>query len=93
MGIVGSYTKQPREVLDYDISFEDFIESGDSLVSADVSVSPAGLTIDSHLVIGDRVKVWLSGGTNGVTYKVTALVTTDFGRTKEDEIKVKVKEV
>jgi hypothetical protein len=37
-------------------------------------------------------KVYTSGGTDGVTYKITATVTTTGGRVKQAEIKVKVKE-
>ena len=38
------------------------------------------------------VKVTLSGGTDGTTYKVTATLTTVSGLKKEAEIKIKVKE-
>jgi hypothetical protein len=36
------------------------------------------------------VKIWAYGGTNGVTYKVTALVSSNGGRIREAEIKIKV---
>ena len=40
-----------------------------------------------------RVKVWVQGGQHGVTYKVTLLIDTDFGRRDECELMFKIKEV
>jgi len=48
--------------------------------------------VSSNLVAG-VAKVWLSGGTTGTTYKITATLTTTGGRIKQHEILVKVKEV
>ncbi len=90
--ILGSYIKQPADVLDYDIDYMDFLSDGDSISAKSVAVSPNGLTIDSSAIFGTRVKVWLSGGTNGITYKVTVTATTTDGRVKQDEFKVKVKD-
>jgi hypothetical protein len=50
------------------------------------------LTIDLVVLTNGVVKVWTSGGTDGVTYKITATLTTVGGRTKQAEIRVKVKE-
>ncbi len=40
-----------------------------------------------------RVKVWLSDGIDGVTYKLTLTIETEDGRVKEVDFKIKVKEV
>lgn len=90
--ILGSYVKQPADVLDYDVDYTDFLNGEDTLSTKTVTVSPTGLTVDSSVIAGDRVKVWLSGGTNGITYKVTVTATTTDGRVKQDEFKVKVKD-
>lgn len=98
-----TFTKQPTEILPYDIDFELWlagITGGDEIESATCSVvsassgSTAALTIDSVLLIADtaRVKVWVSGGTNGVTYKLTLIMLTSAGRRKEVDFRVKIKE-
>ncbi len=42
----------------------------------------------------DRIaKIWIGAGTDGVTYTVTAVLTTDLGRVEEVDFKIKVKEL
>ena len=91
--ILGSFSKQPVEVLDYDIDCSEWIVSDDVLASAVATVDGTGLTIDSVLVSTPRVKVWLSGGTNGSSHKITVTITTDDGRVKQVEFRVRVKDV
>lgn len=92
MAILGRFTKQPGEVQDYDVSFVDWLAAlTDTAVSHTVTVD-AGLTLDSSVLTDGVVKAWLRGGTDGTSYKVTVTVVTAVGRTKEDEIVVKVKE-
>lgn len=93
MSILGNFTKQPVDVVDYDIDYSEWLSAQDNVQSCDVSVSPAGLTLGQVFVNDPCVKIWVSGGTNGVTYKVTATTTTADGRVKEDEFRVRVKEV
>lgn len=95
MTIVGTYYKQPVEVLDYDVDFSIWMPSGDVIDLATATVSPSGgLEIDSvtAVVPDNYVKVWVSGGTSGVTYKVECTVTTDDGRVKQAEINIAVKD-
>lgn len=97
MAVLEKYTKQPAERLDYDIDFASLFLSalGDTApgpAGLEVTCEPVGLTVDDSLLTAGKVKVWLSGGTSGTTYKVTARVTTTAGRVKEAEIAVKVKE-
>ena len=90
--LLGSINKQPAEVIDYDVTYERFLKgSTDTLASANVDVTPSGLSASP--TVGDRVKLWLSGGTHLTTYKVTVTTTTQDGRVKQDEIKVKVKDI
>ena len=102
--IIGKHTKQPAETLDYDCEFQDFLSDGDTLVTdgsspaipvpLDVSVSPAGLTLGPTWVLADgtTVKQWVSGGVDGVKYKVTLTVTSGVGRVVQVEFYVAVKE-
>lgn len=91
--ILGNFTKQPVDVLDYDVDYSEWLSDNDNVQSAEISVTPTGLTVDSHFVNDPRVKINLSGGTDGVTYKVTVTATTTDGRIKQDEFKIKVKEI
>ena len=100
--ILGRFTKQPAETLDYDIDFTEFLADGDLLVTTgdppvpeplSVTVLPAGLTLGPTVVLGGlKVKQWVSGGTNGVSYKVTLTLTSNAGRVKQVEFVVRVKD-
>lgn len=93
MPILETFQKQPADVQDYDIDFSEYLSAlTDTAASAVVEAEP-GITVVNHLIIGTRVKVWLSGGTSGVRYKVTVRLTTTGGRTKEVEIRLVVREV
>ena len=92
MAILNTYTKQAADHLDYDIEYEDFLSTGDSVLSGTVSVSPSGLTIDPPLVVGTTLKLWVSGGTVGTTYKADVTMTTAQGRIKQDELRFRIKE-
>jgi len=99
---IGRFYKQPAETLDYDIEFSEFLADGDTLVTTgdpavpvplDVTVVPSGLMLGPTVVInGTRVKQWLSGGTNGVSYKITLTLTSNAGRVKQVEFVVRVKD-
>ena len=93
MAIIGTMVKQPAEVLDYDIDFSSWLPN-DFIVSATVTATPAtNLAIDSFGVFDQTwVKIWLSGGADGVKYKVEVTATTDDGRVKQAEFYVSVKE-
>jgi hypothetical protein len=87
--------KQPSEVLDFDIIADKRLTDDDSIVSAGATFSGP----DSNLVImrvtwsGTVAKVWLSGGTDGCTYKVTVEILTANGRQIESEFYVQVKDI
>ncbi len=100
--ILGRFYKQPAETLDYDIDFSEFLSDGDLIVTTgtppvpsplNVSVTPSGMTLGPTFVLnGKVVKQWLSGGTNGVKYKVTLTITSNAGRVKQVEFVVRVKD-
>ena len=92
MAILGKATKQPIEVQDYDVSFVDWLAALTDTAASHTVTAETGITVDSSTLTAGVVKVWLSGGTDGTTYKITAKIVTTGGRTKEDEFKVRVKE-
>lgn len=91
--ILATVEKQPADVLDYDVAYDQWLTEDDTVQSATAEVDLPGLTVDLTYINPTFVKVWLSGGADGVTYKVTVTSVTQGGRTKQDEFKVKVKEV
>jgi len=90
---LGSVNKQPAERFSYTITYEDALTPGDNIQTATATVFPAGLTIENVGVYDPRVKFWASGGTDGVAYKVTVTANTADGRTFQDEVVLKVKEI
>lgn len=94
MALLGSMTKQSREVLDFDFDYATVLTArADTLATKTVEVLPAGLTITSSTIIGDKIKVIVSAGTNATSYKVTVLATTTAGLVFEDEITILVDDV
>ncbi len=95
MPILAKFEKQPSDVQDFDIDYTEWLAGIDDTATGpgglDVVVEP-GLTLLAGTLTDGVVKVWVSGGTDGTTYKITSIVTTDGGRIKTAEIKVKVKD-
>ena len=90
----GTFPKQPIEVIDYDLDYSDWLTPGDNVQSAQVTVSPTGeLTVDNVFINDPRVKLWLSAGTHGTVYKLTVTMTTADGRVRQDEFKIRVRDM
>jgi hypothetical protein len=107
---VKTFTKQPREILAYDLDLSqwfaviigDDIEAAACEIVSATSGAISELSIDQIVIVESnpsspgspayRVKVWLSGGLDGVTYKLRATVDTEGGRRKEVDFKLKVKD-
>lgn len=102
--------KQPSEVHDADVRFDKYFSDdatqGDYIVSAVVTVEPAGLVLGPTPrpiysiipgpidgIAAHAVKVWYGGGTSGVSYKITVLATTNAGRIEEEDFTVRVQAV
>ncbi|CDS48906.1 Phage protein [Polaromonas sp. CG9_12] len=95
MPILAKFEKQPADEQDYDISFVDWLAALSDTAPGPNSVlatADPGITLSDVSLRDGVVKVWLSGGSDGTTYKVTVTLTTVNGRIKQVEIKVKVKE-
>lgn len=99
MTYLATKKKQPGERMDYDIWYandpngaDPWLTDSDQITGATVVVSSPELSV-SHIVFADRIKLWISGGLNGKTYKVTITITTEGGRVKEDELRFRVKDI
>lgn len=96
MSVVGTVRQQPSDVQDYDIDFSEWFPVDDTIVSAEISVSPSMPLPPSYAISpsGQVVKVWIyEGGESGVTYQVSLKASTNDGRVKEVELRVRIKEI
>jgi len=103
-----TFTKQPKDVLDYDVDMAAWFAQvpGDDVDSVVVTVRSL-MEDEPTLIVGPpphnpvyllgaspvRFKVWLGGGTDQVDYIVSCLVTTEQDRVKEQEFKIKVRDL
>ena len=99
MALLGSFTKQPREVLDCDIDYATVLAGRADTISGTptTEVSPSevdGITVATPTVNGLKVKLKISEGLDATgLYKITILTTTTpAGLVYEDEINVLVEE-
>lgn len=102
-----TFTKQPRDVLDYDVDMAEWFAGipGDDIQNVEIIIASASEP-EPTLVAGPaphppmaligaepvRFKLWLGGGTQYVDYIVTCIVMTEQDRKKEIEFKVKVRD-
>lgn len=97
-----TFDKQPRDQLDYDVGYGDWLPDGDTILTAEATFERLGVELDPGIedtfaivavhVNSPTVKVWVEGGISRVSYKVTVIVSTAGGRVKETEFRVRVKE-
>lgn len=94
MAILGTYIKQPHEVLDYDFDYSEWLPTADTIISTTVTAD-AGITLGSTIIDPATLRVvkqWVSGGSDNTTYKIQLTATTAGGRVKEIEFKIRVRE-
>jgi len=91
MSVLGKYIKQPSETESYTIDYTDDLTADDGVVSATVAATD-GITVTGYDVNLDSVRVWLTGGTAGMKYKIEVTATTGDGRVLQDEFFVTIKD-
>lgn len=91
MSVLGKYIKQPAETESYTIDYSYDLTDGDGVVAATVTATD-GITVISHDVNLDSVRVWLTGGEAGTKYKIEVTATTGDGRVLQDEFFVTIKD-
>lgn len=92
MAVLGKFYKQPVEVQDYDIDFNQYLTGFSDTASSHTVTADTGITVLSSALSAGVVKVLIGGGTDGVSYKISANVTTAGGRVKQGDIIIKVKD-
>lgn len=91
--ILGKFSKQSAEVLDYDVDFTDWFSNRTDTPESFTSTAETGITVVSSARSGNVIKTVLSGGTSGTKYKVTVRLTTSANLVKEADFTVTVKDV
>jgi hypothetical protein len=94
MAIIGTFRKQPHEVLDYDFDYSEWLPEEDTIILA-TATADAGITLGNTIIdpiTKKVVKQWVSGGVDTETYKIEITATTAGGRVKEVEFKIRVRE-
>jgi hypothetical protein len=89
--MLGTFTQQPADRLDYDIDYREWLTGTDEVTEAEVICEPVGPTV-LRVVNPTFVKVWVSAATDKTTYKLTVTATTADGRVRQDEFKLKIKD-
>lgn len=91
---VGTITQQPTERKWYSIDYREALDADDRLSSVEaVAVDPPELTVVPVLPSDDRVRLQVSGGQDGATYKITVQVRTVSDELWEDELIARIKAV
>ena len=96
--ILGRYNKQPADVSDYDLDCADWLRDDETIASATATVActstPANMAmiVDAVTTALTAVRVRLSGGTAGQSYKSTITVTTSSGRVEQTEFVIECRE-
>lgn len=90
-----SIVKDPDAVLDYTFDWTAWLAlNGDAISTHAASIenaADAGGVIDSSLVVGDKVTVWVSGGTAGKTMTLRCRITTNNTPARIDDRTVYLK--
>lgn len=74
--------KDPEAILDYLWDYTDYLDTGDTIVSARASAQ-SGITVISEGFTTTGHTVWLVSGTAGNEYQVTSRIYTQAGRRDE----------
>ena len=84
-----AFPKTPDAVLDYAFDWmTEWLETSETILSYNVTVD-TGLTKDSDSESGGVVTTWLSGGVEGINYKVMCKVISSMGRTEVRNIMIR----
>jgi hypothetical protein len=89
---MADFIKDPSAVLDFNLNWSDWLTGAEEIV-ASTWTSPDGLTIDTSSYTSSLAVVWLSGGTNGRTYRVVNRITTNNSPARIEERTITVQVV
>jgi hypothetical protein len=84
--------KAADSVLDYTFDWTAWLaETGDSIASKTVTPDAGIIVVQDTVVTGNKVVVFLSGGTIGTTYRIKCKITTASSPARVDERSIYIK--
>lgn len=72
--------KDPNATLDYGFDWTAWLQSGETITEATITV-PSGISKTQQQIVGDVVVFWLAGGIPNNSYTIACEITTSQGRT------------
>lgn len=81
------FTKDPDALLDYTMDWSPWLDIGDTITIALVTV-PTGIVLETTVNDTTTVTAWVSGGTVGEEYDVVYRITTVDGRVDDRTIRL-----
>lgn len=87
-----SFVKDPNAVLDYKWDWTQWLASGDTISSANVTITSGDVVKDSQSNTTTAVTAWISAGTVSTEAQVTARIVTAQGRTDDRTITLKIQQ-
>jgi len=86
-----TFYKDPEAVLDYGVDWSSWLTDSETISSSSWTV-PSGITEDSNTSSDTKATIWLSGGTDGESYKLINHIITSAGREEDQTMWIVVKE-
>lgn len=81
----------PAEEIDYRIDWSRVLQSEqDESITSVVWTAPPGITADNQSNGPTQTTIWLTGGTIGQTYVIQCRIATDWGRTFDQSVSIKI---
>lgn len=86
--------KYPADILNVSMDFSDteLIADGETIDSANITITPSGVTAASVTINGFVVYFSISGGVTGTNYTVAVVIETSDGQTITGEGALKVRD-
>lgn len=84
------FTKDPNAVLDYQISWGNWLGTSETIATSTWIVD-TGITKDSDTNTDTTATIWLSGGEQNIDYTVTNRIVTNQNRTNDQSLTIKVR--
>lgn len=89
----GLFVQLPDDRLDYDVLLYRWLTETDNVLSATVTPEASDMPVTATVQLAhDFVKVWISGGVDGLSTHVSVLITTVLGRTKEVCLNLRIRD-
>lgn len=82
MSNMSAFLKAPGARLDYGIDWSDWLESGETILTAAWTITPTGTTgdlasVSDYISNGKQAVIWFEGGIDGKSYTATCTITTN----------------